>query len=331
MVSRIFTFRSSLPALSALGVAGVFVLWVPASANPAPAGIVIESTAEVTYSDAGVNRSATSNTVRVRVDELVGVAAATLNSGPVTARSGPAVLSFLVSNTGNGPEAFSIEVVTAVAGNAFDAAPDGLAVDSNGNGVYDPGVDLPLAAPSITEIIPAGGSQTLFALVTVPTGAADGAQTAVNLIARSATGTGSPGTVIAGAGEGGVDAVVGPGGGMAVASGRIVASASTVTLVKWASVADLFGGSTASPGATITYGIQALVSGSATIDGLVVTDAIPANTRYLANSLTLESAPVSDAPGDDAGEASAAGITVNLGSLPAGTSRTVSFAVQIEE
>jgi uncharacterized repeat protein (TIGR01451 family) len=311
MVSRIFTFRSSLPALSALGLAGVFVLWVPASANPAPAGIVIESTAEVTYSDAGVNRSATSNTVRVRVDELVGVAAATLNSGPVTARSGPAVLSFLVSNTGNGPEAFSIEVVTAVAGNAFDAAPDGLAVDSNGNGVYDPGVDLPLAPPSITAIIPAGGSQTLFALVTVPTGAADGAQTAVNLIARSATGTGSPGTVIAGAGEGGVDAVVGPGGGMAVA--------------------DLFGGSTASPGATITYGIQALVSGSATIDGLVVTDAIPANTRYLANSLTLESAPVSDAPGDDAGEASAAGITVNLGSLPAGTSRTVSFAVQIEE
>jgi hypothetical protein len=64
---------------------------------------------------------------------------------------------------------------------------------------------------------------------------------------------------------------------------------------------------------------------------LVVTDAIPANTRYLANSLTLESAPVSDAPGDDAGEASAGGITVNLGSLPAGTSRTVSFAVQIEE
>lgn len=331
MVSRNFIFGSSLSARGALGVAGALVLCVPGLANPSPAGIVIESTAEVTYSDGGVNRRTTSNTVQVRVDELLGVAAATLNSGPVTARSGPAVLSFLVSNTGNGPEAFSLELVTAVAGNAFDVTVDGIAIDSNGNGVYDPGIDLPLAASNVTASIAAGGSQTLFALVVVPGGVADGAQSTVNLIARSATATGSPGTVMGGAGEGGVDAVVGPGGGMAVASGGIVASASTVTLVKWASVADPFGGSTASPGATITYGIRALVSGSAMIDGLVVTDAIPANTRYLANSLTLESAPVSDAPGDDAGEASAAGVAVNLGSLPAGTSRTVTFAVQIEE
>lgn len=312
-------------------MAAALLLCAPAAAAPAPAGSVIESTAEATYSDAGVTRSVTSNTVQVRVDELLGVAAATLDSGPVTVRSGPAVLSFVVSNTGNGPEAFAVEVVTAVAGNGFDAALDTVAADSNGNGVYDPGIDIALAAPGATASLPAGGTQTLFAILTVPGGLSDGARSNVNLILRSATGTGTPGTVFAGAGEGGADAVAGPGSGMATATGQLLASASTVTLVKWASVDDPFGGSAATPGATITYGIQALVSGSATIDGLVVTDAIPAGTRYLANSLTLENTPLSDVQGDDAGAASAAGIAVDLGSVPGGGSRTVTFAVLIEE
>ncbi len=304
---------------------------MPAAASPAPAGIVIENTAEATYDDGGVTRTVTSNTVQVRVNELLAVAAASLDSGPLTVRAGPQVLSFLVSNSGNGPEAFALEVITAVAGNAFDAALDSIAVDSNGNGTYDPGVDAVLPAPSVTASLPAGGTQTLFVIVTVPEGVADGAQSAVTLVARSATGTGAAGTVFPSAGEGGADAVAGLSGGTATVTGQMVASASTISLVKWATVTNPFGGSTAAPGATITYGIRATVSGSATVDDLVINDAVPANTRYVANSLTLESAPLTDAAGDDAGEASAASIRVALGSVPSGTSRTVTFAVLIEE
>lgn len=332
MLSCKFTLFPSAPRIG-FGAAATAVLFAAhaVAANPVPAGTLIESTAEATYDEGGVARTVSSNTVQVRVGELLGVAAASLDAGPLTVRSGLRVLTFQVSNTGNGPEALALEVVTAVSGNAFEASLDSIAVDSNDNGVYDPGVDAVLPAPSSTASLPAGTSRRVFVIVSVPTGIGDGAQSAVNLIARTATGTGAPGTVFAGAGEGGEDAVIGTGGGMATATGQMVGSASTVTLVKWASVSDRFGGTSAIPGATINYGIAASVTGSASIDALAISDAIPAGTRYVANSLTLESVPLTDAAGDDAGEASAAGITVSLGSVQGGTSRTVTFSVLIEE
>lgn len=318
-------------AISAAAAGALVLHGLPAHANPAPAGIVIESTAEATYDETGITRTVTSNTVEVRVAELLGVAAATLDAGPVTVRSGLRALNFRVSNTGNGPESITLEAVTAVAGNGFDAALDSFAVDSNGNGVHDPGVDAVLPASGAAVSLAAGETQTLFVLVNVPAGISDGAESAVTLIARTATGTGAPGTVFVAAGESGADAVVGLGGAMATATGQMIGSASTVTLVKSASVTDPFGGSTAAPGATITYTIQALVTGSAPVDGLVISDAIPLATSYVVSSLALDNAPLTDAQGDDAGEASAAAIRVDLGSVPGGTSRTVTFAVLIEE
>lgn len=333
MVNAGFTLADNFSARLVAGgiAAALFGAVPPALANAVPAGTVIQSTAEATYQDSGISRTVTSNTVQVRVDELLGVAAATLDAGPVTVRSGSQVLSFLVSNTGNGPEAFSLEVVTSVPGNAFDTTLDAIALDSNGNGVYDPGVDAVLPRPSITGPVPAGGTERVFVIVLVPGGIGDGAQSAINLIARTATGAGAPGTVFAGAGENGADAVAGAGGGQATATGQMVSSASTVTLVKWASVTDPFGGSSPLPGATITYGMRLQVTGSAPIDGAMITDIIPQGTSYVASSLTLQSATLTDAPGDDAGEASAAGIAVNLGTVPAGASRTVTFDVLIEE
>jgi len=300
-------------------------------ASQAPAGVVIESTAEASYEDGGVTHTMTSNTVQVRVDELLDVTAATLDAGPVTVRPGAAMLSFLVSNTGNGPEAFTLEVVPSVAGNAFDAALDSIAIDTNDNGVFDAGIDEVLPEPSITSLLAAGASETIFVVLEVPAGIADGAESEINLIARTATGTGAPGTIFAASGENGGDGVVGMSGGMAQATGRLVGSASTVSLVKSALVVDTFGGATAVPGSAVTYTIEASVDGSATIDDLVISDSIPATTQYVANSLKLDGAPLSDAQGDDAGEASASGIRVDIGSVPGGSSRSVSFVVLIEE
>lgn len=332
MVNGSLTTSATFVDRLAIGIAATVLLVpaTPAAAAPAPAGSMIESTAEASYVVGGINRTIASNTVEVRVDELLAVAAATLDSGPVTVRSGPQVLDFLVSNTGNGSEAFALEVITADAGNAFEAALDAVAIDSNDNGVYDPGVDEVLSAPHVTAALPAGGSQRVFAILAVPGGLADGAQSVVDLVVRTATGTGAPGTIFAGAGDNGGDAVVGASAGTASATGTMIASASTVTLVKWASVSDPLGGSSPFPGATITYGITAQVTGSAPIEGLTIVDAIPQGTSYVADSLTLESGALTDAPGDDPGEASAAGIAVDLGTVPAGASRTVTFAVLID-
>lgn len=331
MVIARFILNHPRSVLSALGAMCVAAMPAPAIAQATPAGIIIESTAEATYEDAGVARTASSNLVQVQVGELLGVAVAGLDAGAVAARPGTAVLGFTVNNIGNGPEAFTLEVVTSLTGNAFDSTLDSVAVDTNGNGVYDAGIDAVLPAPVITGVLAAGAAETVFVIVTVPAGVTDGAQSSINLIARAATGTGTPGTNFAAAGESGVDAIVGPSGGMAVATGQMVASTSTVTLVKWATVTDPFGGAAAIPGATITYGIEALVTGSAPVDGLVITDAIPANTQYVAGSLALDGASLSDAAGDDAGEASPAGISVNLGTVAGGTPNTITFAVLVEE
>lgn len=330
MATTGLTLISRRPALLVLATACVCASAAPLAAQATPAGSVIESTAEASYQDGGAARTATSNTVRVRVDELLDVAVSSQAAGPVAVRSGAAAISFLVSNTGNGLEAFVLEAVTAVPGNDFDAGLDGFAADTNGNGVYDPAIDDLLPAPATTATIPADSAQTIFVLLTIPPGVADGSTSAVNLIARPATGSGPVGSVFAGAGANGGDAVIGLSAGQASAAGSIIASASTVTLIKSASVIDPFGGSAAIPGAIITYEITAQVTGSAPVSDLVITDAIPPGTQYRAGSLTRDGAPLSDADDGDAGEASAEGIRVGLGDLPAGSSSTVSFSVLID-
>lgn len=303
----------------------------PLQAQATLAGIIIESSAQATYDDAGTTRTVSSNPVQVRVDEVLSLAIAANNSGPVTVRPGPAALGFLITNTGNGPEQFILEPVASVAGNSFDAAVADLAVDTNDNNVYDVGIDAILPAPATTATIAVDGSQTIFVLLDIPTSLGDGATSQVTLRARAATGSGAPGSVFPGAGEGGSDAIAGASGASASANGQLIVSISSVTLVKSATVSDPFGGTGAVPGATITYDIKAQVTGSATIDGLMITDIIPANTQYIANSLMLDGAPLSDAAGDDAGEASSAGIAVNLGNVPGGSSNTITFAVLIED
>ncbi len=141
-----------------------------APAHAAPAGSVIGSTASATYGAAGVARSVLSDTAPVRVDELLDVAASGLDAGPVTVRPGPAVLRFVICNTGNGPEHFVLDAVTAVAGNGFDAGADGIAIDSNGNEAYDAGINAILPAPATTPSLAADGTQAVFVLLTFRAG-----------------------------------------------------------------------------------------------------------------------------------------------------------------
>ena len=105
----------------------------------------------------------------------------------------------------------------------------------------------------------------------------------------------------------------------------------TVDLTKSATVLDSFGGDSAVPGAVVTFTITADVAGSGSVDDLIITDAIPAGTTYNPGTLALEGAGLTDAAGDDAGEASnAAGITVDLGTVAGGTSQSITFDVTID-
>lgn len=301
-----------------------------AHADGVGAGTLIENTASATYDVGDGPVTVPSNTVTVRVDEVLDVTVTSLNSGPVAAASGTAVLTFEVTNTGNGPEAFVLTANPAVAGNDFDTTVDTIAVDSNGNGVYDPGVDADLTGPATTRILDAEENLTVFVIVSVPSDVLDGDASDVDLLAEAVTGTGSPGTVFSGQGVDGGDAIVGATGADDNAIGSILIGITSVDLIKSASVSDPFGGTSAIPGSVVTYTITANVSESGSVDDLVVADTFPAGTTYASGSLTLDTAGLTDASDADAGEANASGISVDLGTVAGGTSHSVTFDVTID-
>jgi len=317
----------SLPVALSAGL-----LATPAIAGGVPAGTLIENTAQATYDIGGGTETIDSNTVELRVDELLDVAVATLNSGPVASDGSNAVLTYSVTNTGNGPEAYNLTVNPAVAGNDFDPSVDGIAVDTNGNGVYDPGVDVILTGPEQTAVLDPDDVLTVFVLLSIPAGVVDGDEADVDLLAEAVTGTGAPGDVFAGAGVDGSDAVVGPNGADDNALGSITIGITTVDLVKSAVVADPFGGTTIVPGSIITYTLTATVSGSGTAAGLVITDPIPTDTTYQTATLTLDTASLTDAADADAGQASdAGGVSVDLGDVVGGTTHSITFDVKIDD
>lgn len=316
-------------ALAPLAIAAALIT-APAHAGGVKAGTLIENTASATYDGGAGPVTIPSNTITVKVDELLDVTVTSRDSGPVSAAPGSAVLTFELTNTGNGPEAFTLTANPAVAGNDFDTTVNGIAVDTNGNGVYDPGVDQMLTGPATTAAIAADASLTVFVLVTIPGGVADGDQSDVSLLAEAVTGTGAPGTAFAGQGAGGGNAIVGSTGANATATGSLSVGITDVDLIKSATVRDPFGGTGIVPGATITYAIRAEVRGSGSVSDLVVTDAAPADTTYVAGSLKLDGATLTDAADADAGRSGTSGISVDLGTVSGGSSRTVTFQVTID-
>lgn len=316
-------------ALAPLAIAAALIT-TPAHAGGVKAGTLIENTASATYDGGAGPVTIPSNTITVKVDELLDVTVTSRDSGPVSAAPGSAVLTFELTNTGNGPEAYTLTANPAVAGNDFDTTVNGIAVDTNGNGVYDPGVDQMLTGPATTAAIAADASLTVFVLVTIPGGVADGDQSDVSLLAEAVTGTGAPGTAFAGQGAGGGNAIVGSTGANAAATGSLSVGITDVDLIKSATVRDPFGGTGIVPGATITYAIRAEVRGSGSVSDLVVTDAAPADTTYVAGSLKLDGATLTDAADADAGRSGTSGISVDLGTVSGGSSRTVTFQVTID-
>ena len=304
----------------------------PAWAGGVTAGTLIENTAVANYEEAGVPRSINSNTVTVRVDELLDVTLTSLDPGPVAARPGNAVLTFELTNQGNGPEAFRLIANTAVGGNDFDVSFRAIAIDSNGNGIYDEGIDEILAAPQTTAVLAPDATLTIFVLVTVPEGVGDAQTSNVDLTAEAVTGSGTPGTTFAGAGVDGGNAIVGNTGAQTVARGRLINTVAGVELIKSVTLRDPFGGTSAVPGTIATFTIEARVNGTGSVNKLVVSDAIPDGTTYVPGTLALDSAALTDVADSDAGTASDAdGIAVNLGDVAAGTRRAVTFSVTVDQ
>lgn len=325
--ARRFALHCTAASLLAAGAAA------PAYAAGTPAGTVINNNATATYDlpDGGQN-SVTSNTVSLIVDELLDVSVASTDGGDVPAAPAATnqVLTFRVTNAGNGSEAFVLTARDTVGGDDFDPAATSIVTDTNGNGIYDPGVDTVYVAGANDPVLAPDGSVLVFVLSSIPAGATDTQRGRVDLVAVAATGSGAPGTTFAGQGQGGGDAVVGATGADAEDDGYYRVAAAGVTFVKSATVADPFGGTTRVPGAIVTYRLVATITGSGSLANLRIADQVPAGSTYRPGTITLEGAAVSDAADADSGEFTGTGIAVRLGTVAGGATRIVTFQVAID-
>lgn len=322
-----FILQARLP-LAALLTLCALLASAPVQAAGVVAGTLISNTAEATYTSGAASGTVSSNTVTVKVDELLDVAVAGTASSPVAVGTGNAVLPFNVTNTGNGGEAFKLTANSTVAGNQFDAVVQQIVLD-NGNGIYEPGIDTVLAPGGSTPSLAPEATLKVFVVVTLPAGATDGQTSQLRLTAEAVTGTGTPGTSFAGAGQGGGDAVVGANGAQASGLDPMIAATASVGLVKSAVIADPYGGTHPVPGAVVTFSIVASVTGSGNATNLHVTDLVPAGTTYQAGTMKLDGAAKTDVSDADEAVFSAGTVDFSLGTVAGGTSHTVSFAVKI--
>jgi uncharacterized repeat protein (TIGR01451 family) len=302
------------------------------------AGTDISNTAAVSYEVSGTPQTTTSNTLTLTVAEVLDVDV-TLLSDPrsVPSGTGPHGLLFVVTNTGNGTEAFTLAINNAVSGDDFDpeaSTPAAIYFDADGSGdfsaddvAYDPGINDPVLAPD--------ASVDILLVNDIPADLADGAIGLSELSAVAVTGSGDPGDLFPGDGDDGIDAVVGTSGADDAITGQYVISDIDLAVVKSATVLDPFGGSSPMPGATITYRIVVTPTGTETAVNTVITDAIPANTTYTPESISLNGSGLTDDDADaDAGAYTATPapeVAVDLGDLTeASGAQTIEFNVTID-
>ncbi len=300
------------------------------------AGTIIENTASVDFGMDGTPFSVLSNTTTFAVAERIDV--------DVTVATGQAVVStgdtdqallFSLTNTGNGSETFVLDIESVVGGDDFDPIPAVPAIyfDTDGSGdfntgdvAYDPGINDPvLTADETVGVLIVNG---------IPGDVIDGDTGRSQLMATSQTGTGAAGTVYLGAGDNGVDAVIGTSEGDDTDTGEYLVENIVINVQKSQLVTDLSGGDAPQSGATITYTITVDVTGNGTATAGALRDAIPTYSTYVPNSLLLNGTSVSDATDGDAGEFDDTGdptVVVRLGDLTqADGVQTVVFQVTID-
>lgn len=303
-------------------------------------GTVISYAAEMTYTVSG-QTGALQTVASCTVAELIDVNTTWQDAAPIQTapRQSDAVTTFKITNLGNGSEAFALTVDASVATDDFDPSLSSIWLDSDGDSRFDAGKDTRYLPGSNEPVLAADASVVVFVLCNIP---ADTAMTEglLGLVQLTATSTTSgvvttPAAIIAGRGDGGVDAIVGNTGGSSAATGTYQITGVTVKVQKEVFiVSDILGRTPPLPqtGSVLRYTLTVTAQGTGTAQGVVVVDHIPVNTGYRSGSLTLNNTALTDASDADSGDVgvtTAGAVTVALGDLTTADKRIVTFEVTI--
>ena len=310
-------------------VAAAMLISDPAAAET-PAGTSIVNTAALRYDLAGTAQAIASNTVTLIVAERLDVALVRDGQGAIVVSPRPAVVALTLTNRDNGSESFAIAVDVSSAAIMVTA----VVVDTDRDGGFDP-VEDRILSDSRTPVLSAGQSIALLAVLVThdDPAAGTGVNAMLTVSARAITGSGQVGTGYSGMGDGGGDAIIGSTGAIA----RVVVPLTTgrpgPSLFKSQSVRAADGSQNAVRDSVITYTLEARFTDAVT--GARIADPIPAGTKFVPGSLTLDGARLSDAADGDAGRFDGGGaegpaIAVALGPVAAASVHTVQFKARIQ-
>lgn len=268
-----------------------------------PAGTVISNQATASYTDSNGNPlSVASNVVTTTVSQVSSVTVSPDRAA--NANPGDTIwYAHQVTNGGNGGDTIDL---TAVSSNGWVTT---LFRDNNASGTFDAG-DTALTDSDGDLVIDTGAMAAdaiinILAAVSVPPGSADG-----TVDSMVVTGTSSFNGAISD-----------------IATDTTTVSAPDVTVVKSVNPVG-----PQIPGTTLTYTVVVTNSGSGDANAVIVTDNVPANTTFVAGSITLNGAGKTDVGGDDEADhnvTNAGAVTVDAGVLIPTATATITFQVVI--
>lgn len=243
------------------------------------------------------------------------------NNTAQIAPGGTWTYTHLLSNTGNVIEGNGVgSVVTLASADNQAGWTSAIYVDSNNNGIFDSGVDQPLADLTTLGGLAPGATMRLFVRVFAPAGAPLGQ---VNLTTVSAATANDGYVTVAPALVNATDQTTVLNGQIQIVKRQALDADCDGTPETAYTLADITTG--AIPGACLRYQIVVTNVGTASVTNLVVSDATPANTVY-SNSVAASttqgsvSTPGSGNPGT---------ITATIGTLAPGQSATIVFGIRI--
>jgi uncharacterized repeat protein (TIGR01451 family) len=324
-----------LIALASFCASGVFA--------GVPAGTVIANTVTLSYSVGGIPAVAASNTANVVVSEVINLTLMLQAAAPIAVNSPDAgrAIAVVLTNTGNGSEAFRLTRNNAQGGDQFDpvnATVGAIYLESGGQPGFQasgPNADI-LYVPGVNDpVLAADASLVIYIVSDIPVGVALGGIGNVAINASSLTPGASgaaPGTALPGLGVGGGEAVVGASRATASVVGGYIVSGFTVVVTKnVVLVQDPQGGTLIMPGSVLTYQIVVAVGGSGNAANLAVSDPLPAETTYKTGSIKVDGAARTDAADADNADYTPATRTISarFGNTPAPASHVVEFQVTV--
>lgn len=309
-----------------------------------PAGTIISNVATVSYSLDGAHQPLlTSAPATIKVDELIQPVLTWQDAAPVAVNIPGTndALTFLLTNTGNGQEAFGLTrtngplplpagnftPLNGTTGSIYlenGMQPGFQASGPNADIAYVSGVNDPSLAPDAGQLI--------YVISDTPNVAAN-IQGEVLLAAAALTAGAAgaaPGTSLAGLGQGGGFAVVGASSAQANAKGSYVTNGLGLTVNKTvASIVDPNGTAVLMPGAVMTYQIAVVLTGAGTAANLVIADPLPAEITYVPGSISVDGAARTDAADADSAQFAANTISVSLGNVASPANIVITFRATI--